>query len=166
MSEYSHNHVVGRFWAVLLVLVGFSPGLATTQGETEKSNAAPPEELVFASPVGTVTFPHALHVTDLGAACTDCHHPAAAPALKTPHPQWLPKAGHQCLACHGKKETNTAEHYACTDCHSQPLPASHGVVSSRKVAIHLACARCHEFGTAQDANKACGNCHAGAKVPW
>ncbi len=164
MSACSHNHVVRNFVAVLLVLIGFSPGPARARGDVHgKQN--PPEELVFPSPIGTVTFPHALHVTDLGASCTDCHHPAAAPALETPHPQWLPKAGHQCLACHGKKET-TAEHFACTDCHSQPLPASHGVIPSRKVAIHLTCGRCHEFGTGPVASKACVTCHSGAKAPW
>lgn len=165
MSERTHIHIIGASWAALLLLVGLSPGQATAQGSAQRLSEAPPEELVFTSPIGKITFPHALHVSDLGATCTDCHHPAVAPALKTPHPQWLPKAGHQCLACHGKQET-TSRHYACTDCHSQPLPASHGVIPSRKVAIHLTCARCHEMGTAQAASKACVNCHAGEKAPW
>lgn len=165
MSPCSHIHLTHTLWAMVLLLVGFVPSRTVAQSQKNVPGHAPPEELVFPSPIGTVTFPHAFHVSDLGASCPDCHHPAAAPPLNTPHPQWLPKAGHQCLACHGKKET-LASHFACSDCHSQPVPGSRGVVPSRKVAIHLTCARCHELGTAQDASKACGNCHGGEKAPW
>ncbi|KDA54275.1 hypothetical protein EG19_12395 [Thermoanaerobaculum aquaticum] len=165
MSERTHNRLVKLLEAALLLLLGLSPGWSLAQGQTQQPNHAPPEELLFRSPVGTVSFPHALHVSDLGAACTDCHHPAAAPALNTPHPQWLPKAGHQCLACHGKKET-LGKSYGCGGCHSQTLPAGHTVIPSRKVAIHLACGLCHEMGQGKDASKACVSCHAGEKAPW
>lgn len=165
MSGCSHNLLFRTFWAAVLLLVGLGLEKAVAQSQGNVPKHGPPEELVFPSPIGAVTFPHALHVSDLGASCPDCHHPAAAPPLNTPHPQWLPKAGHQCLACHGKKET-LASHFACGDCHSQPLPASHGVIPSRKVAIHLTCARCHELGTAQDASKACVHCHGGPKAAW
>lgn len=165
MGDCPHNLLVRPLGVVVLVLVGFSPGRTMAQSQGNQPNHAPPEELVFPSPIGTVTFPHALHVSDLGASCSDCHHIAAAPPLNTPHPQWLPKAGHQCLACHGKQEA-LGKSYACAGCHSQALPASQGVIPSRKVAIHLTCARCHELGTAQDASKACANCHAGNKAPW
>lgn len=165
MSERSHTYLVWLFPVVFLSFAGFSRGQVTARGVVQSPSEAPPEALVFASPIGKVTFPHALHVNELGAACTYCHHPAATAPLNTPHSQWLPKAGHQCLACH-KKRDSTGEHYACTDCHSQPAPARERVIPSRKVAIHLTCGRCHEIGRGQDASKACVNCHAGEKAPW
>lgn len=139
-------------------------GVAVAAGG-DGQEAAPPETVTFPSHVGEVTFPHAMHVEDLGIDCADCHHPVTAPALHTPHPGYFSQCSVPCETCHGAAPERPGEHQ-CTTCHTGVVDAAHDAIPSAKVALHRTCSACHEIGTGPDASNNCENCHSGPRKPW
>ncbi len=148
-----------------LVVAGLVASVPGGAGEPEPEGGGPPDTVTFPSHVGEVTFPHAMHVEDLGIDCTDCHHPVTAPKLDTPHPKTFESCSVRCDTCHGRKDTEPADH-RCTTCHTKTVDAAHDAIPSVKVALHETCFTCHEVGTGPDASGSCANCHSGPKEPW
>lgn len=66
-----------------------------------------PEEVVFSTRMGDVTFTHAAHQDELKIECATCHHAG----LETP----------KCRACHGVQsdapKSKDAFHTLCRSCH-------------------------------------------------
>ncbi len=152
--------------AVGLLLVMAAAVTPASGGDRPDATATvPPESVTFPSHVGEVTFPHAMHVDDLGIDCADCHHPVTAPRLTTPHPGYFARCSVPCETCHGAAPERPGDH-ACASCHTGAVDAAHDAIPSAKVALHRACSACHEIGTGPAASSSCVNCHSGPKKPW
>jgi len=163
----------GRLWplamAMILVMIvvagaGRARAADTATAGTKPAAPVPPKEVVFPGPVGQVVFPHAMHVDDVGASCTDCHHPVTAPKLETPHPQYFKECQVPCASCHHSGGEVHASHN-CGSCHKEPGPST-SRVPSIKVAMHRTCGNCHDIGTGKDASASCSFCHKGPRTPW
>ena len=86
---------------------------------------------------GAVEFSHAKHVSEYGAACTDCHH-----EYKDGQNVWKEgDAVKTCVSCHdldndqdNAKKAMTAYHTNCRDCHKK---------SGKDTAPSSKCTDCH-----------------------
>ena len=142
---------------VCLTLIG-TGDLASQEGEPSLDCADPvPEEVIFASAVGTVTFPHLLH-QEMEIPCEDCHHETLAEELSMPHPEYFADFWIQCVTCHRTGlRANCAQQ--CSTCHhSSPSTVADESLST-KVVIHQACWECHPVGRASEATGSCRTCH-------
>ncbi len=172
MSVHNRHPVPRSRWlartavavAVALAAVGGAAAADGGGGTARPAEGPPPKVVTFPARVGQVTFPHAMHVDDLGIDCTDCHHPVTAPTLDTPHPRYFKACRIPCATCHHADGTARSSH-RCTTCHGEPGPRSSRMLSA-KVALHRMCGNCHEIGTAKDASASCSFCHTGPRRPW
>jgi hypothetical protein len=102
---------------------------------------------------GPVTFSHAAHVTDYGAACKACHHTLGEGETEVEE---------HCSDCHGEagfirreeaegmSNEELAEHYLnalhmqCIGCHRKKK------IADRSRSIPLGCTQCHDRTTLDD----------------
>ncbi len=118
-----------------------------------------PDEISFTSEVGTVLFPHNLHVKALEIECAQCHHQIHAMELDTPHPDYLTSSWINCQTCHDTNSETSKKYYKCSDCHhSEPDNIADETLSS-KVVMHKSCWKCHETGSGIKASEGCSDCH-------
>jgi hypothetical protein len=144
-----------------LLIPGMTALLLMTLAWQEPSAAAPqsapmPGEVIFASSIGDVVFPHNKH---LKMGCQQCHHQIQAGPLKTPHPDYLDSSWVHCETCHSEAATNGAAYYKCSECHhAEPHDIADETLSS-KVVTHKSCWKCHQSGTGPEASEGCSDCH-------
>lgn len=144
--------LTGALLLAVAVAVGAAPG-----------DGAPPATIVSPSAAGEVTFPHAMHVEELGIACEECHHETGAARLAMPHEEYFKDFWIDCTTCHGNGRQATATPQPCGGCHhASPADAADETLSA-KVVIHRSCGACHPLGTGVEASESCGFCHTGAK---
>jgi hypothetical protein len=123
-----------------------------------------PEERIFPSSVGEVTFHHQMHTKDLAIKCVDCHHQINAKKLTTPHPDYFKSSTIKCEICHDESEKIKQKAYTCSVCHhTNPVNIADETLSA-KVVIHKQCWKCHPVSTGKDASKGCEKCHSGKKT--
>ena len=124
-----------------------------------ESTAIMPGDIFFESLLGTVHFPHDLHVDDLGLECGECHHQIHAMDLETPHPDYMKSSWIKCQICHDENSAMSKEYYKCSDCHHSNLEDIADETLSSKVVIHKNCWACHESGKGVEASRGCTDCH-------
>jgi len=127
----------------------------------------------FAVPESGLSFPHALHVGEMGIGCVDCHTGAAESTRSAD--RMIP--GHDvCTECH-----DDAIESACALCHRDPehpvavpVPEREIVFSHQSHAARtVACGTCHKGVAAADRITAgqmpdmalCAGCHDGRSAP-
>jgi len=120
--------------------------------------------IVTPSPIGTVSFPHELHFSEMEMECATCHHEVNARTLEMPHPEYFNDFWIDCGICHGEN-SRPAPAQACSNCHHCPLSCSDETLSP-KVVIHKSCWACHESGEGEEASRSCEFCHSGPKIPY
>jgi len=126
-----------------------------------------PETVRWASSVGEVVFPHALHAEAMEIECASCHHGTAALALEVPHPDYFDDFWVDCSTCHTGREAS-ADAHDCATCHPQKPTRAAVEMPSVKVAIHRSCWSCHEQENGAAASAGCAFCHRrerGASAP-
>ena len=148
----------------LVLLVSGGPGFRAlaTVPEDPMHGDPPPSEVVFASGLGAVHFPHQFHVADLEIACEECHHETLAGQLSMPHPEYFEDFWIRCATCHKAGEASAGPQ-ACSACHhNSPVDIADETLSS-KVVIHDSCWQCHPVGSGPDASESCAFCHGSAE---
>jgi hypothetical protein len=142
----------------LLVLLFLQGGFERADAEPSSLQDRIPEVIVSSSTIGDVSFPHFLHVDDIGVECDECHHEIDAAALVTPHDGFFDDFWIQCQTCHRDGDVVKVAQ-SCSNCHNgRPVTIADQRLSA-KVAIHTRCWSCHEVGTGVQATHACQSCH-------
>ncbi len=148
---------------------GASPSVPTAGDAQERgvlspnAELTPPELMRFPSHRGEVSFPHLEHIEEFEILCDECHHEVKARALDTPHPKYFENQSVRCSICHGGAPP--AEAKSCEGCHHRLRRITDETLSA-KVAMHKACASCHEIGLGAEASASCEGCHTGDPLPW
>ena len=101
-----------------------SSGGAGDQYGAAASQYAVPEDIVYASPVESVTFSHQVHAVDLGLACSSCH--TGIFQMKAHNVEAQPDfnmkglaEGKYCGSCHSSSNSAAfASDTQCARCHS------------------------------------------------
>ena len=133
-------------------------GEETPPGQTEVELDLP-DEIVYPSSVGNVSFSHRKHAQEQEIKCVECHHQIHANELVTPHPDYMTSSWVSCKTCHDTNSVKREKYYKCSDCHlPDPNDISDETLSS-KVVTHMSCWNCHQTGTGVDASKGCAECH-------
>jgi hypothetical protein len=145
--------------AMVVYLTVFGPATLASQKGTSSVNCADlvPEEVVFTSAVGTVSFPHLLH-QEMEIPCEDCHHETLAQELSMPHPEYFADFWIRCETCHRTGQRAQCAQQCSTCHHGSPTTEADESLSS-KVVIHRACWTCHPVGRAGEASGSCKTCH-------
>ena len=145
-------------WTRALVVLALpSCVIAQATAEGQDCPQAEPAEVIFASGIGVVTFPHELHV-DMEIPCEQCHHETIASGLSMPHPEYFEDFWIRCETCH-RATVEPGCPQKCSQCHhGSPTTIADETLSS-KVVTHRACWECHPTGTGSDASRGCDFCH-------
>lgn len=117
-----------------------------------------PETIHMSTVVGDVDFPHAEHVSDYGAECTDCHHPTNGAPLTMPHQRFFKDFWIDCTECH-LQDVRSKQIYDCSKCHPRGHRGVSNKARSAKAFIHKTCWECHEVGVGAEASATCSTCH-------
>ncbi|MFC1852485.1 cytochrome c3 family protein [candidate division CSSED10-310 bacterium] len=148
------------FLSILLVVtftsVSFGNPADKSPQETEN-----PDEIVFPSHLGEVTFPHQMHWDDAEIECLSCHHEAKALTLAFPHEEYMADCAEICRRCHVEKGKKP-KIQACKKCHNRQKRTAMKTVDATTI-IHKNCWKCHESGKGVAAGKNCITCHSGKK---
>jgi len=140
------------------VLIPFLVAVMAAVGALAAQDLDVVELIEWDSAVGAVTFPHRLHVEDIGIDCADCHHETNAGRLAMPHPEYFTDFWIECGGCH-KATASVAGPQACSACHhASPATIADETLSS-KVVIHRSCWNCHDVTTGAEASRGCATCH-------
>ena len=115
-SKTSSSRVIGIVLAALAVLAWVGPGLSQAQDKEA------PNEIVFESKMGAVTFGHATHAERVKNDCTACHDglfPKSRAPLNFKEKMHQPAeaAKTSCAGCHHPEGTAFASKGKCKSCH-------------------------------------------------
>lgn len=145
-------------WPRTLVVLAFPACVFAQQiAVDEPCSQGVPAEVTFDSSLGTVLFPHELHI-EMELPCEDCHHETLASSLSMPHPGYFEDFWIRCETCHhaGAEPGCPQDCSACH--HGSPATIADETLSS-KVVLHQSCWGCHPVGTGSEASQGCDFCH-------